>query len=40
MYKKGRSQFIPYVVTILGIVFTDLLVGIAMGMAVSIFSLQ
>jgi MFS superfamily sulfate permease-like transporter len=37
MYKKGRSQFIPFVVTIVGIVFTDLLVGIALGMMVAIF---
>jgi MFS superfamily sulfate permease-like transporter len=37
MYKMGRTQFIPFVVTILAIVFTDLLVGIAMGMVVAIF---
>lgn len=37
MYKKGRSQFIPFIVTIVGIVFTDLLVGIGMGMVVAIF---
>lgn len=36
MYQKGKSQFIPYVVTILGIVFTDLLMGIALGMVVAI----
>ena len=33
---QGKSQFIPYIVTILGIVFTDLLVGIAMGVVVAI----
>lgn len=37
MYKKGRSQFIPFIVTIVGIVFTDLLVGIGMGMVVGVF---
>ena len=37
MYGMGREQFIPFIVTILGIVFTDLLVGIAMGMVVAIF---
>lgn len=37
MYKKGRAQFIPFVVTIVGIVFTDLLVGIGLGMLVAIF---
>ena len=37
MYNMGYEQFIPFIVTILGIVFTDLLVGIAMGMVVAIF---
>ena len=37
MYKMGNAQFIPFMVTILGIVFTDLLMGIAMGMVVAIF---
>lgn len=39
MYQKGWTSFIPFVVTILGIVFTDLLMGIGMGMAVAIFFL-
>lgn len=37
MYKQGWTQFIAYVVTILGIVFTDLLTGIGIGLAVAIF---
>lgn len=37
MYALGKSHFIPFMVTILGIVFTDLLVGIGMGMVVAIF---
>ena len=37
MYKQGWSSFVPFMVTILGIVFTDLLIGIAIGMAVAIF---
>ncbi len=37
MYREGLGQFIPFVVTILGIVFTDLLMGIFMGMIVAIF---
>lgn len=37
MYGAGRVQFIPFIVTILGIVFTDLLVGITLGMAVGVF---
>jgi MFS superfamily sulfate permease-like transporter len=36
MYKNGMSQFVPFVVTILGIVFTDLLMGIALGLAVGV----
>ena len=37
MFKQGPGQFIPFLVTILGIVFTDLLIGIALGMVVAIF---
>lgn len=37
MYKAGWNQFIPFVVTILAIVLTDLLKGIAVGMGVGIF---
>lgn len=36
MAAKGYEQFIPFVVTIVGIVVTDLLTGIGMGMAVAI----
>ncbi|MGK0383324.1 MAG: MFS superfamily sulfate permease-like transporter [Bacteroidia bacterium] len=37
MYKAGRIQFVPFIVTVFGIVFTDLLVGICLGMAVGVF---
>lgn len=37
MYKRGPAQFVPFVVTVVGIVRTDLLTGIAIGMAVAIF---
>ncbi len=37
MYAGGMGQFIPFIVTILGIVFTDLLTGIALGMVVAVF---
>jgi len=37
MYNAGLEYFIPFMVTILGIVFTDLLMGIGMGMVVAIF---
>jgi len=36
MYKEGWGQLIPFVVTIVGIVLTDLLMGIAMGVAVAV----
>lgn len=39
MFKKGWHQFIPFVVTILAIIFTDLLIGVLIGLAVSIFYL-
>ena len=37
MYQEGLGQFVPFVVTILGIVFTDLLMGIGLGLVVAIF---
>jgi len=37
MYAKGMAQFVPFIVTILGIVFTDLLIGVVIGLLVSIF---
>lgn len=39
MYKMGRTQFIPFIVTIIGIVFTDLLIGIGLGLTVAIIHL-
>ncbi|SDT88482.1 Sulfate permease, MFS superfamily [Polaribacter sp. Hel1_33_78] len=36
MYKVGWKQFLPFTVTVFGIVFTDLLIGIGMGLAVGI----
>ena len=36
-YKKGFDQFIPFVVTVLAIIFTDLLIGILIGIAVGLF---
>jgi carbonic anhydrase len=38
-FKNGLDQFIPFVSTILGVLFTDLLIGIAIGIAVSMFFL-
>lgn len=36
MWQGGMEQFLPFIVTVLGVVFTDLLEGVAMGMAVAI----
>lgn len=37
MYKEGMGQFIPFVITVAGIVFTNLLLGIVLGMLVAVF---
>lgn len=37
MYQLGPYQFIPFMVTVVGILVTDLLVGIGLGMAVAVF---
>lgn len=37
MYKLGLDQFIPFVATIAGVLLTDLLKGIGIGMAVAVF---
>lgn len=37
MYARGWDQFLPFVVTVLAIVLTDLLFGIAIGLAFSLF---
>ncbi|MCM4158736.1 sulfate transporter [Antarcticibacterium flavum] len=39
MFRKGWNQFIPFVVTIVAIILTDLLIGIFIGTLVSIFFL-
>lgn len=37
MYEKGISQFLPFIVTVLAIVFTNLLAGVFVGILVSVF---
>jgi len=37
MYRKGWGQFVPFLVTILAIIFTDLLKGVMVGTVVSLF---
>lgn len=39
MYRKGWGQFIPFIVTVAGILLTDLLIGVTIGLAVGIFNL-
>ena len=36
MYDLGWKQFLPFIITVLGIVFTDLLIGIGLGLSVGI----
>lgn len=37
MYRGGFDQFVPFVVTITAIIFTDLLIGIVIGIGVGLF---
>lgn len=37
LYKEGMSQFLPFVITIVAVLATDLLIGIAIGTLVGIF---
>ncbi|MBD1208636.1 MAG: SulP family inorganic anion transporter [Ignavibacteria bacterium] len=37
MLRAGREQFLPFLVTVLAVVFTDLLTGIAIGLCVGMF---
>lgn len=39
MWGYGGEQFVPFIVTVLGVVFTDLLLGVGMGMAVALIIL-
>ncbi|SKA86736.1 carbonic anhydrase [Prosthecobacter debontii] len=36
MWKEGKNQFLPFAITVVAIVLTDLLIGILIGLAVSI----
>lgn len=39
MYAGGKFQFVPFIVTVVAIVFTDLLVGVGIGLGVSTLAL-
>lgn len=37
MWQNGKFQFVPFIVTVVAVVLTDLLKGVAIGLAISIF---
>jgi MFS superfamily sulfate permease-like transporter len=37
-YARGKYQFVPFIITVVAVVFTDLLTGVALGMFMSIFA--
>ncbi|MCS6988268.1 MAG: SulP family inorganic anion transporter [Chloroherpetonaceae bacterium] len=37
MYEAGRDVFLPFIVTVVAVIFTDLLIGIAIGSLVGLF---
>lgn len=39
VYKQGREQFLPFIITVVAILFTDLLIGVLIGIAYSIYFL-
>lgn len=38
-FHRGKYQFLPFIITVLAVVFTDLLTGVALGMIISIFAI-
>jgi len=39
VYKQGKEQFLPFIVTVISILFTDLLIGVLIGIIYSIYFL-
>lgn len=39
VYRQGREQFLPFLVTMLAILFTDLLIGVIIGIAYAVYFL-
>ncbi len=39
VYRQGREQFLPFVITVVAILFTDLLIGVLIGIIYSIYFL-
>jgi MFS superfamily sulfate permease-like transporter len=36
MWREGKNQFLPFIITVLAIVFTDLLIGVLVGLGIAI----
>jgi MFS superfamily sulfate permease-like transporter len=39
VYKQGKEQFLPFIITVIAILFTDLLIGVLIGVAYSVYFL-
>ncbi len=39
VYKQGREQFLPFIITVIAILFTDLLIGVLIGLTYSLYFL-
>jgi MFS superfamily sulfate permease-like transporter len=39
VYKQGREQFLPFIITVVAILFTDLLVGVVIGVVYALYFL-
>lgn len=39
VWKNGKYQFVPFIVTVVAVVFTDLLTGVVLGLVVSVFAI-
>jgi len=37
MYRQGWQQFFPFIATVLGLLFTDMLIGVCLGLLVGVF---
>jgi MFS superfamily sulfate permease-like transporter len=37
IWQSGKHQFVPFIITVVAVVFTDLLKGVGIGLVVSIF---
>lgn len=37
MFRAGKRQFVPFICTVVGVVFTDLLIGVLIGLTIGVF---